>query len=108
MPDLAVGRSSGLSRAARIALAQLARATTQPLVGASVEEIATAYAATGWRADAAVLDALAAVRRPNDVAMVKAAILPLYKPWLEAGALALQQVVGERRWLPSQPAALPP
>ncbi|HEX9735648.1 MAG TPA: hypothetical protein VGG06_27120 [Thermoanaerobaculia bacterium] len=39
-------------------LATLARATASPLTGASADAMAEAYAASGWRADAAVLHAL--------------------------------------------------
>ncbi len=67
-------------------LAALAKAARQPLGGATVEAVAGAYAAWGWQADAAVLDALAAVEKADDVAAVKAAILPLYRPWLEGAA----------------------
>jgi hypothetical protein len=74
-------------------LVVLAQATAQPLGGANVEVIAAAYTAWGWQADAAVLDALAAVDKADDVAAVKAAILPLYRPWLHGAAQALQQAV---------------
>lgn len=74
-------------------LADLAKMTGQPLGGATVAAIADAYAAWGWQVDAAVMDALAAVERAEDVAAVKAAILPLYRPWLEGAANALQMTV---------------
>lgn len=74
-------------------LARLARATETALGGASVAALADAYADWGWRADAAVLDALAAAQKSEDVAAVKAAILPLYRPWLEQAATAFQQAI---------------
>ena len=43
-------------------------------------DVAAAYTGWGWQVDAAVLDALAAVETAEDVAAVKAAILPLYRP----------------------------
>jgi hypothetical protein len=107
MADLPAEKPPRLPRAAREALTALARATEQPLAGTTVEELAAAYADTGWRADAAVLDLLAAVKRPADVDAAHAAILSLYRPWLEAGALALQRLVSARRWPPTWPATLP-
>ena len=62
------------------------RRPESPLGGATVEAVAAAYAGWGWQVDAAVLDALAAVEKADDVAAVKAAILPLYRPWLEGAA----------------------
>ena len=71
-------------------LVALAKTSGQPLGGATVEAVAGAYAGWGWQVDNAVLDALSAVQKADDVAAVKAAILPLYRPWLEGAALALQ------------------
>ncbi len=74
-------------------LATLAKLTAQPLGGATLEAVAGAYLAWGWQVDAAVLDALATVDQADDVAAVKAAIAPLYRPWLEGAALAFQAAV---------------
>lgn len=79
--------------AALVHLAALAQATEKTLGGATVADVAAAYTGGGWQADAAVLDALAAVEAAEDVAAVKAAILPLYRPWLEKAATALQTAV---------------
>ncbi|HNR84838.1 BREX-1 system phosphatase PglZ type B [Ottowia sp.] len=74
-------------------LAALAKLTGQPLGGATLEAVAGAYAGWGWQVDAATLDALALVEWADDVAAVKAAIAPLYRPWLEGAALAFQAAV---------------
>ncbi len=74
-------------------LVTLARMSGQPLGGATVEAVAGAYATWGWQVDAAVLEALALVDRADDVTAVKAAILPLYRPWLENAALAFQAAI---------------
>lgn len=74
-------------------LVTLAKETEQAPGGAATVEVARAYAEGGWRADAAALDALAAVERPEDVAAVKAAVDALYRPWLEKGAIAFQKAV---------------
>lgn len=74
-------------------LARLAHATNVPLAGTTADEIADAYATTGWQADASLIDALAAVQDPADVAAVKAASVALYRPWVTAGADAFQRAV---------------
>ena len=74
----------------------LAIEAEQPLSGSTVSEIASAYTKWGWRVDAAVLDALSAVERREDVDAVKAAILPVYRPWLEAGAVLFQKAIATR------------
>lgn len=76
-------------------LALLARATRTKLGGENATAMAAAYAAEGWRADAAVLDALAGLSRAADIATVKAAIQAVYTPWLEAGAERFQHRVRE-------------
>jgi len=86
-------------------LARLARATRTKLGGETPTAMATAYATGGWRADAAVLDALAGVSNAADVAAVKTAIRAVYTPWLEAGAEHFQDRVRET---PVQPYGMAP
>jgi len=74
-------------------LAELAKAAEHPIGGVTLEELVTAYAEHGWQADSAVLKALAAVERLEDVNAVKAAVRAVYRPWLEATALAFQERV---------------
>lgn len=74
-------------------LVTLAQLTSKPLGGATPEAMAEQHAAGGWRADAAMLDALAAVRDAKDVEAVAAAINAVYRPWLEASADHFQKVV---------------
>ena len=47
-------------------LATLANVTATPLTGATLADMVKAYTDGGWKADAAVLDALAAVSKPAD------------------------------------------
>ena len=75
-------------------LAEVARVTASGPTGTSVESIADWYAATGWRADRAVLAALAEVNRKVDIAAVESALAATYRPWLDAAAKALQAAVG--------------
>ncbi len=74
-------------------LYKLAQETEKPLSGSGVEAIAGRYVDWGWEADAAVVTALQAVDRAEDVAAVKAAIVSLYRPWLEDAAQSFQQAV---------------
>ncbi len=63
-----------------------------PLGGETTTQVAANYVAWGWQADAAVLRALAAVETAADVAAVKSALLPLYRPWLEQATQRFQAV----------------
>jgi hypothetical protein len=47
-------------------LAKLSGVTQTALTGATIADMVKAYTEGGWRADAAVLDALAAVSHPQD------------------------------------------
>lgn len=75
-------------------LALLAEVTAQPLAGGDVATLATDYADRGWRADDAVLRALEATTSTPDRDAVSAAVAAMYRPWLDAGARALQSIVG--------------
>lgn len=69
-------------------LAVIAAATDLPQHDAA--DMATAYVETGWRVDAAALRALDIARHAEEREPVTAALTAIYKPWLEAGAVALQ------------------
>jgi hypothetical protein len=73
-------------------LADLA-AASKPLGGATARALAEAYVAGGWKADDAMLAALAAVQASDDVAAVRAAVLTLYRPWLEETTARFQALV---------------
>ena len=74
-------------------LTKLARETERTFGGTTVTEIGKAYAEWGWKTDAAVIDALAAVEQTEDVVAVKAVITALYRPWLENAAQTMQKAV---------------
>lgn len=74
-------------------LAIVAKEAAQPLSGLSVGDIVSAYSDWGWRVDLAVLDALAAVETAEDLGAVRTVLQVTYRPWLEAGARALQKAV---------------
>ncbi|MBJ7470367.1 MAG: BREX-1 system phosphatase PglZ type B [Solirubrobacteraceae bacterium] len=75
-------------------LVALAEVTEQPLASADLESIVTDYGDRGWRADDAVLRALAAARTASDREAVSAAAAAMYRHWVDEGAKALQQVIG--------------
>ena len=74
-------------------LKALAKETERSLGGATLAEINKSYTEWGWKADADVIDALAAAEQAEDVAAVKAVITALYYPWLEHAATAMQKLV---------------
>ena len=74
-------------------LIALAKETERTPGGSTVTEIGKTYTEWGWKADAAVIDALASVEKAEDVAAIKAVITALYRPWLENAVLAMQNVV---------------
>ncbi len=74
-------------------LVVLADLTTQPLASADLAALTADNAGRGWRADDAVLRALAAVKTIADRAAVSAAAAALYRAWLDAAAKALQSAI---------------
>ena len=74
-------------------LATLAKATQQPLTGATTADMVKVYTESGWQADAAVVDALAAVSFQQDRDAVCAAIAQIYSPWLRDAAELFQERV---------------
>jgi len=72
-------------------LGVLATVTTTPLTGATTADMVKAYTEGGWRADAAVLDALAAVSKHPDQEAVGAAVAHVYAPWLRDAAELFQK-----------------
>lgn len=85
-------------------LARLAELTRQPLTSASPAAMKDQYEQQAWEVDAAMIDALAAVREDASSRAVEAALAILYKPWLEAHAETFQQAVRQH----SYPLAMPP
>ena len=82
-------------------LSTLAEVTQTALTGATTADMVKAYTEGGWRADAAVLDALAAVAQPLDCEAVLAAVKHVYAPWLRDAAELFQERVRQQP-LPSR------
>ena len=75
-------------------LLELAELTVQAMPADDLAELITGYTGRGWRADDAVLRALASVRSGADRAAIAAAATAMYRNWLDQGAKALQSIVG--------------
>ena len=71
----------------------LARITEKTPSGATLHGMAEQYATGGWEADAAVLDAMAAVKSSADYQAVQAAIRSVYLNWLQSGAEHFQKLI---------------
>ncbi|MDI9497993.1 MAG: BREX-1 system phosphatase PglZ type B [Bacillota bacterium] len=76
-------------------LASMAQNTSSSLPATSIDDLEEGYRLYGWRVDDAVLRALAAVQRPDDVDAVIAAVRAVYLPWLEDSARSLQNLVAD-------------
>lgn len=78
---------------ALIPLKTLANQVTSGFGGSTKEDLASWYMQEGYKADEAVIDALASVKSNQDLEAVQRAIVPLYKPWLEDLAHLFQSLV---------------
>ena len=93
-------------------LVTLAAVTATPIGGAGLASLVDDYTGRGWRADNAVVQALASVRSAGDRGAVSAACAALYRQWLDDGARALQKAIGpmtnDRTYVPGPPASTTP
>lgn len=74
-------------------LGVLAEVTKMGLTAGTVADLQAGYANQGWRADDAVLAALAVVEKPTDLEAVTTAARAIYLPWLEESARYLQKLL---------------
>lgn len=74
-------------------LASLSTITTRSLAAGTPKDMAAAYQSSGWKADEAVLDALAVVDRPEDLKAVQAVVQTIYLPWVDEASRHLQSHV---------------
>ncbi len=88
-------------------LYKLAQVTQKALSGTSVETIVKRYVDWGWQADAAMVEALQAVEKAEDVAAVKAAIVSLYRPWQQDAVQTFQRAMALIPAAPTAPHPLP-
>lgn len=73
-------------------LAFIAANTENGLAAGSLDDLVAGYRAQGWQVDDAVMQALAQVDRPADLAAVTTAIRSAYLPWVEESARYLQKI----------------
>lgn len=76
-------------------LTLLAQVTTNSLAVGDVNDIAAIYQTFGWRADDAVLRALACVTRDEDLEAIRGVVQTIYLPWLEEAARHLQKLADQ-------------
>jgi hypothetical protein len=74
-------------------LARLARAVEASARGRTLAAAAAEYAESGWRCDAAAMEALACFRSGPEAALVEQVVRALYEPWLEASARHFQSLL---------------
>jgi len=74
-------------------LSQLAKLTEQELPSATLKDLEEAYRVTGWKADAAMLEALAIPVSEELHKAISAVVQVLYAPWMENAARMLQTLV---------------
>jgi hypothetical protein len=74
-------------------LSVLASTTTTALAAGSVDDLMAGYTNAGWRADDAVMKALACVEKEEDFEAIKKAIQSIYITWVEESARYLQKIV---------------
>lgn len=79
-------------------LAAVAAGTSQSLAAGTATDVASAYRVSGWAVDAALLDAFAAVTKPEDRAAVEAVAQTIYLPWLDDAARHLQSWVDKHAY----------
>lgn len=75
-------------------LAAVARLTGPAVPTSSVDQLAKWYGDGAWRTDRAAVAALAETTNQDDMAVVGGAMNAVYKPWLQAAAVALQTAIG--------------
>ncbi len=74
-------------------LATITEITQSGLAAGSVDDLVEGYISQGWQVDDGVMRALAQVERQTDFDAVTTAIRSVYRPWMEASARHLQELV---------------
>ncbi len=79
-------------------LAVIAFVTKNQLASGNAEELAGRYSDAGWKADDAVLKALASRGRQDERAAIEETVRAIYLPWLEDSAHHLQKLAEEGKY----------
>jgi hypothetical protein len=77
-------------------IAILAEITSKHLAAGTLEDLESAYRSRGWKADDAMLRALAFGDTLADSAVIESAVRSLYLPWAEESARSLQAMAESR------------
>jgi len=77
-------------------LSIMAENTENSLTAGSIEDLASGYAAWGWKVDWAMLQALSKVRNHENLEALFTAIRSIYLPWAEDSARHLQKIWWEK------------
>lgn len=88
-------------------LTTLANVAERSLGGHTPQSMAEQYVGGGWKADAAVLQAIDCVEREQDCRAVFSAIRAIYKPWLEQATEHLQSLIKQQIYPLASSTALP-
>ena len=86
----------------------LAAITQTNLAAGTVEDLVAGYGNYGWKADDAVIRALAYIESPTDFEAISTAIRSVYLPWAEESARHLQKIVDGASGHRGQPQHGPP
>lgn len=78
-------------------LSNLATITSNPLAAGTIDDLANDYRNWGWKADDAVVRALAYLNSAEDLEAVTIVIRSIYLPWIEESALYLQHIWDDKR-----------
>ncbi|KZD20050.1 MAG: hypothetical protein AO396_01445 [Candidatus Fermentibacter daniensis] len=79
-------------------LAVIAAVTKNQLASGNAEELAGRYSNAGWKADDAVLKALASRGRQDERAAIEDTVRAIYLPWLEDSAHHLQKLAEDGKY----------
>lgn len=85
-------------------LVRIAELTVNGHGGATPADMKAKYEAQAWEIDASMIDALAAAQSDAQTRAVEAALVAIYKPWLEAHAESFQTAIKHHAY----PLAMPP
>jgi hypothetical protein len=73
-------------------LSNLATISSNALAAGTIDDLANDYRNWGWKADDAILRALASISSSEDLEAVTIVIRSIYLPWIEESALYLQKI----------------
>jgi len=76
----------------------LAETTINTLAAGTAEEVAAGYTTYGWRADDAVLRALACANKKQEYDAISIVVRSVYMPWVEESARHLQKIVSQSKY----------